>query len=50
MQMTMLEQLLKDSLTGTDTAYADVTLKGAHRLNIGDTGSQSEKGQGRLSC
>ena len=35
MQVTMLDQLLKDSLTGTEPAYADVTFKTAHTLSIG---------------
>lgn len=34
MQLTMLTQLLKDSLDGTDPVYADVTFDSSHKLNL----------------
>lgn len=35
MQLTMLTQLLNDSLNGTNPVYADVTFETSHKLNLG---------------
>lgn len=35
MELTMLDQLLKDKLKGTEPVYADVTFESSHKLSLG---------------